>query len=185
MHKPLPSTECRTLQFRQLSTRRWFASRKSSRSAFFSAILYDLRSSHPETSIPKLPAYFVENDRFLPAFPSPLLSGYSLHNQTGHGRGLGYEVNFLSTACGTVDEFTICTQAHTSPYSILRGLPRALKLGLFSLKRYRRWTDAVNLTAKRILNELKSGKVSSLHDWKFWWVEIRKLSLLHKLNVRL
>ena len=47
--------------------------RNSSRSAFFSAILYDLRSLHPE--------------RFLPVFPSPLLSGYALDKQTGHGRG--------------------------------------------------------------------------------------------------
>ena len=32
------------LRFRPLSARRWFAPRNSSRSAFFSAILYDLRS---------------------------------------------------------------------------------------------------------------------------------------------
>ena len=84
--------------------------------------------------------------------------GSSQSDWTRPRKRLGYEFNFLSTACGTVDEFTICTQAHTSPYSILRGLPRALKLGLFSLKRYRRWTDAVKLTAKRILNELKVAK---------------------------
>ena len=30
--------------------------------------------------------------------------GYALNNQTGHGRGrLGYEVNFLSTASGSID----------------------------------------------------------------------------------
>ena len=38
-------------------------------------------------SIPKLPAYFAGNDRFLPEFPSSLLSGYALDEQTGHGRG--------------------------------------------------------------------------------------------------
>ena len=32
---------------------------------------------------------------------------------------------------------------------------------------------------------VKSGKVSSLHYWKFWWVEIRALSLVYKLNVRM
>ena len=30
--------------------------------------------------------------------------GYALNNQTGHGRGrLGYEVNFLSNASGSID----------------------------------------------------------------------------------
>ena len=37
-----------TLRFRPLSTRRWFAPRKSFRSAFFSTILYGLRSLHPQ-----------------------------------------------------------------------------------------------------------------------------------------
>ena len=57
------------------STRRWFAPRKSSLSAFFSALFYDLRSFHPGTY-----------ERFLLAFPSSLLSGYALNKQTGHGR---------------------------------------------------------------------------------------------------
>ena len=38
-------------------------------------------------SIPKLPAHFAGNERFLPEFPSSLLSGYALNKQTGHGRG--------------------------------------------------------------------------------------------------
>ena len=39
-----------------------------------------------------------------------LLSGFVLNKQTGHGRGRNlYEVNFLSTASGTVDQYTILT----------------------------------------------------------------------------
>ena len=37
-------------------------------------------------SIPKLPTHFAGNERFLPEFPSSLLSGYALNTQTGHGR---------------------------------------------------------------------------------------------------
>ena len=60
--------------------------RNSSRSAFFSAILYDVRSLHPGTCLnTKTPS--AKNERFLPAFPSPLLSGDTLDKQTGHGRG--------------------------------------------------------------------------------------------------
>ena len=40
-----------TLRFRPLSMRRWFVHRKSSRSASFSAIFYDLRSLHSRTSL--------------------------------------------------------------------------------------------------------------------------------------
>ena len=77
-----------TYRFRPLSTRRWFAPRKSSRSAFSTAIVYNLRSFHPGTCLnTKLPAHFAGNERFLPAFPSSLLSGYALDDQTGHGRG--------------------------------------------------------------------------------------------------
>ena len=39
------------------------------------------------SSTQKLPEHFARNERFLPAFPSPLLSGYALDKQTGHGRG--------------------------------------------------------------------------------------------------
>ena len=39
-----------------------------------------------------------------------LLSGFVLNKQTGHGRGRNlYEVNFLSTASGTVDQYTKLT----------------------------------------------------------------------------
>ena len=30
--------------------------------------------------------HFAGNERFLPAFPSSVLSGYALNKQTGHGR---------------------------------------------------------------------------------------------------
>ena len=95
-----------TLQFPPLSTRMsWFAPLKSSPSVFFSAIVYDLRSLDPGTCLnTKLHAYFAENERFLPAIPSSLISGHDLDDQTGQGRRrLGYEVNFLSTTSGTVD----------------------------------------------------------------------------------
>ena len=94
-----------TLQFPPLSTRSWFAPLKSSPSVFFSAIVYDLRSLDPGTCLnTKLHAHFAENERFLPAILSSLISGHDLDDQTGQGRRrLGYEVNFLSTTSGTVD----------------------------------------------------------------------------------
>ena len=93
------------LQFPPLSTRSWFAPLKSSPSVFFSAIVYDLRSLDPGTCLnTKLHAHFAENERFLPAILSSLISGHDLDDQTGQGRRrLGYEVNFLSTTSGTVD----------------------------------------------------------------------------------
>ena len=94
-----------TLQFPPLSTRSWFAPLKSSPSVFFSAMVYDLRSLDPGTCLnTKLHAHFAENERFLPAILSSLISGHDLDDQTGQGRRrLGYEVNFLSTTSGTVD----------------------------------------------------------------------------------
>ena len=94
-----------TLRFRPLLTRRWFAPLKSSRSAFFSVIVYDLRSLDPGTCLnTKLHVHFAENARFLPVILSSLISGHDLDDQTGQGRRrLGYEVNFLSTTSGTVD----------------------------------------------------------------------------------
>ena len=94
-----------TLQFPPLSTRSWFAPLKSSPSVFFSAIVYDLRSLDPGTCLnTKLHAHFAENERFLPAILSSLISGHDLDDQTGQGRRrLGFEVNFLSTTSGTVD----------------------------------------------------------------------------------
>ena len=94
-----------TLQFPPLSTRSWFAPLKSSPSVFFSAIVYDLRSLDPGTCLnTKLHAHFAENECFLPAILSSLISGHDLDDQTGQGRRrLGYEVNFLSTTSGTVD----------------------------------------------------------------------------------
>ena len=94
-----------TLQFPPLSTRSWFAPLKSSPSVFFSPIVYDLRSLDPGTCLnTKLHAHFAENERYLPAILSSLISGHDLDDQTGQGRRrLGYEVNFLSTTSGTVD----------------------------------------------------------------------------------
>ena len=40
-------------------------------------------------SVPKTPTHFAGNERFLPAFPSSVLSGYALNKQTGHVRGEG------------------------------------------------------------------------------------------------
>ena len=77
-----------TLRFRPLSMRRWFAHRKSSRSAFFSAIFYDLRSLHSGTCLStKSPRAFRWKRAFCTWIPSLLLSGYTLNKQTGHGRG--------------------------------------------------------------------------------------------------
>ena len=94
-----------TLQFPPLSTRSWFAPLKSSPSVFFSAIVYDLRSLDPGTCLnTKLHAHFAENECFLPAILSSLISGHDLDDQTGQGRRrLRYEVNFLSITSGTVD----------------------------------------------------------------------------------
>ena len=77
-----------TLRFWPLSTQRWFAPRKYSQSAFFSAVVYDLRSLHlGNVSLLKFPVHFAGNERFLPPFPSSLLSDYALNSQTGYDRG--------------------------------------------------------------------------------------------------
>ena len=57
---------------------------------------------------------------------------------------LGQEVNFLPTASGTVDQCTILT---LSP-----------QRHLFTLKCYRRERDAVKLTVKRVIKELRVTK---------------------------
>ena len=46
--------------------------------------------------MPKLHAHFAGNERFVPEFPSSLLSGYALNKQTGHslGRNLGTRLIF-------------------------------------------------------------------------------------------
>ena len=61
---------------------------KSSRLPFFSAILYDPRSLYSGTCLnTKFSREFSGNERFLPAFPSSLLSGHALNQKTGHGCG--------------------------------------------------------------------------------------------------
>ena len=46
-------------------------------------------------SKPKLPAHFAGNERFLPEFPSSLLSGYALNKQTGQGRGRNFGTRLI------------------------------------------------------------------------------------------
>ena len=107
-----------TLRFRPLSTRRWFAPRNSSWSAFFSAILYDLRSLHPGTCLnTKTPYTF----RLKRAFPTRISKSASFWlcswqaNWTRPRKRLGYDFNFLSTASGTVDQCTMLTSSPETP----------------------------------------------------------------------
>ena len=99
-------------------TRRWFAPRNSSRSAFFSAILYDLRSLHPGTCLnTKTPCTF----RLKRAFPTRISKSASFWlcswqaNWTRPRKRLGYDFNFLSTASGTVNLSTILTPSSETP----------------------------------------------------------------------
>ena len=109
-----------TLRFRPLSMRRWFVHRKSSRSAFFSVIFYDLRSLHSGTCLnTKSPCAFRWKRAFctwISQFASFWLY-FEQADRTRPRKKLGYEVNFLSTACGTVEQCTILTpfpQRHLS-----------------------------------------------------------------------
>ena len=139
-------------------------------SAFFSAILHDLRSFHPGTCLnTKIPRAFRWNERFLPAFPSSLFSGYALDNQPGHGRRkrLRHEVNFLPTASGTVDQCTILT---LSP-----------QRHLFALKCYQWGRDAVKLTVKRIIKDLRvanfQDEYTKISFWGLWgWITAFKIT---------
>ena len=110
------------LRFRPLSARRWFAPQNSSRSAFFSAILYDLRSLHPGTCLSiKTPGAF----RLKRAFPTRISKSASLWlcswqaDWTRPRKRLGYDFNFLSTASGTVDQCTMLTPSSETPRLIL------------------------------------------------------------------
>ena len=170
--------------------RRWFAHRKCSRSAFFSAIFYDLRSLHSGTCLnTKTPRAFRWKRAFctwISKFASFWLC-FEQANWTRPRKKLGYEVNFLSTASGTVERCTILTpspQRHLAliycPYqssnrqnlNILRGLLWALKLGLFSLNCYRRGRDTVKWTAKWIINESRvakfQGEYINISFWELW-----------------
>ena len=86
--------------------------RKSSRSASFSTIFYDLRSLHPGTCLnTKTPRAFRWKRAFctwISKFASFWLC-FEQANWTRPRKKLGYEVNFLSTASGTVDQCTIVT----------------------------------------------------------------------------
>ena len=90
--------------------RRWFAHRKSSRSAFFSAIFYDLRSLHSGTCLnTKTPRAFRWKRAFC-TWISKFASFWLCFEQadwTQPRKKLGYEVNFLSTASGAVEQCTI------------------------------------------------------------------------------
>ena len=170
--------------------RRWFAHRKSSRSAFFSAIFYDLRSLHSGTCLnTKTPRAFRWKRSFstwISKFASFWLC-FEQANWTRPRKKLGYEVNFLSTASGTVERCTILTpspQRHLAliycpdqssnrqNLNILQGLLWALKLGLFSLNCYRRGRDTVKLTAKWIINESRvakfQGEYINISFWELW-----------------
>ena len=97
--------------------RRWFAHRQSSRSAFFSAIFYDLRSLHSGTCLnTKTPRAFCWKRAFstwISKFASFWLC-FEQANWTGSRKKLGYEVNFLSTASGTVEQYTQVSSAALS-----------------------------------------------------------------------
>ena len=71
---------------------------------------------------------------------------------------LGHEVNFLPTTSGTVDQCTILT---LSP-----------QRHLFRLKCYRREIDAVKLTVKRVIKELRVTKFQDKYPkilfWELW-----------------
>ena len=101
-----------TLQFRPLSMRRWLAHRKSSRSAFFSAIFYDLRPLHSSTCLNiKSPRAFRWKRAFCTRI-SKFASFWLCFEQTDRTRPrkkLGYEVNFPSIASGTIDQYTVFT----------------------------------------------------------------------------
>ena len=92
--------------------------RNSSRSAFFSALLYDLRSLHPGTCLnTKTPCAF----RLKRAFPTRISKSASFWlcswqaNWTRPRKRLGYDFNFLSTASGTVNLGTILTPSSETP----------------------------------------------------------------------
>ena len=152
--------------------------RKSSRSAFFSAIFYDLRSLHSGTCLnTKSPRAFRWKRAFCTWIPSSLLSGYTLNRQTGHGRGRNLGTRLIFSPPRVVRSSNVQYLPHlhrdTSHWSIvlinqadsevklkqmdkgqnlniLRDLLWALKLGLFSLNCYRRGRDALKLTEKWI-----------------------------------
>ena len=100
-----------------------------------------------DVSTPKLPAHFAGNRRAFSSCISKVASLWLCSWQSDWTRlqkRLRYEVNFLPTASGTVDQCTILT---LSP-----------QRHLFTLKCYRRERDAVKLTVKRVIKELRVTK---------------------------
>ena len=73
-------------------------------------------------SIPKLPTHFAGNERFLPEFPSSLLSGNALNKQNGQGRNLGTRLIFSLPRVVRSSNVQYLPYPHrdTSPWSIKR-----------------------------------------------------------------
>ena len=130
-------------------------------SAFFSAILHDLRSFHPGTCLnTKIPRAFRAFSTCISKFAflwlCPWQSAWTWPQKT-----LGHEVNFLPTASGTVDQCTILT---LSP-----------QRHLFALKCYQWGRDAVKLTVKRIIKDLRVAnfrdEYTKISFWGLWgWI---------------
>ena len=125
--------------------RRWFAHRKFSRSAFFSAIFYDLRSLHPGTCLnTKTPRAF----RWKRAFSSWISKFASFWlcfeqaNWTRPRENLGYEVNFLSTVSSKGDQCAILTPSPQRHQAIwLRKMLRKMPIGrIFGAQTTSAWT---------------------------------------------
>ena len=137
-------------------------------SAFFSAILHYLRSFHPGTCLnTKNPRAFRWNERFLPAFPSSLFSGYALDNQPGHDRRKDLGTRSIFSLPRTVDQCTILT---LSP-----------QRHLFALKCYQWGRDAVKLTVKRIIKDLRvanfQDEYTKISFWELWgWITAFKIT---------
>ena len=157
-----------TLRFRLLSTRRWLAPRKSSRSTFFSAIVYDLRSLHPGTCLnTKTSRAFRWKRAFstcISKFASLWLCSWWPPKSLSRPC-LVYEANFLSTPSGTVDKCTILTPFPRRHLALIYCLDQPIRQGgetktdkqrtkfeyssEFGIN-CRRGRDAVKLTAMQI-----------------------------------
>ena len=142
------------------------------------SMFYDLRSLHSGTCLnTKTPRAFRWKRAFCTwtsKFTSFLLC-FEQANWTRPRKKLGYEVNFLSTANGTVDQCTILTpspQRHLAliycpdqasngqNLNILRGLLWAFKLGLFSLKLLLKGKRCSEIDREANHKWVRSGKVS-------------------------
>ena len=123
-----------------------------------------------DVSIPKLPAYFAGNRRAFSSCISKVASLWLCSWQSDWTRlqkRLRYEVNFLPTASGTVDQCTILT---LSP-----------QRHLFALKCYQWGRDAVKLTVKRIIKELRvanfQDEYTKISFWELWgWITAFKIT---------